>query len=270
MLLFHVYKLKYKNILYTVRSLPLNLHEMTAIITGAGGGMGQTFAISLAKKGVSLAICDINSKQLLATEEKLTAENTKIISKVLDVSIEKDVIAFINDVESTMGSIEILINNAGIHPLNNTQSIPVSEWDRVLAVNLRSCFLFSREVLPNMKKKRFGRIINIASEAGKGGGTIAAPHYAASKGAILAFTRNLAREVGSFGITVNAIAPGRINTAMSQSVTQEENQIFIERSSVKRLGDALDIANAVSFLASPDSSFITGETLNVNGGTLMD
>lgn len=250
--------------------LTYDLKKMTAIITGAGGGMGQAFATSLASKGVSVAICDINSDQLLATEEKLSRENTKIISKVMDVSIEKDVIAFIDDIKSTTGSIEILINNAGIHPLNNTQSITASEWDRVLAVNVRSCFLLCREVLPNMKKKRFGRIINIASEAGKGGGTIAAPHYAASKGAILAFTRNLAREVGSFGITVNAIAPGRINTPMSQSVTDEENQIFIERSSVKRLGNTLDIANAVNFLVSPDSSFITGETLNVNGGTLMD
>ena len=160
--------------------LTYDLKKMTAIITGAGGGMGQAFATSLASKGVSVAICDINSDQLLATEEKLSRENTKIISKVMDVSIEKDVIAFIDDIKSTTGSIEILINNAGIHPLNNTQSITASEWDRVLAVNVRSCFLLCREVLPNMKKKRFGRIINIASEAGKGGGTIAAPHYDAS------------------------------------------------------------------------------------------
>jgi 3-oxoacyl-[acyl-carrier protein] reductase len=248
----------------------VNLENMTAIVTGAGRGMGKAFAAELSARGAAVAICDIDPDTIAKTAAELAAKGGKVIHEQVDVSREPEVEAFVARVVKETGRLDILVNNAAIHPLKMIEEVTVEEWDRVLAVNLRSCFLFARAAVPHMRRQKFGRIISIASEAGKNGGTICAPHYAASKGAILAFTRNLARQVGADGITVNAIAPGRIATDMAGQVSAADNQIYVERSSVKRLGDPGDIANAVAFLADPRSSFVTGETLNVNGGTLMD
>ena len=245
-------------------------HELTAVVTGAGRGMGLAFARELAARGATVALCEVDAALLADAAEELRGNGWRVLAEAVDVALETQVAEFLERVAATTGSIDILVNNAGIHPLHSIDQIDVAEWDRVLAVNLRSCFLFSRAVLPGMRARGFGRIISVASEAGKAGGTIAAPHYAASKGAILAFTRNLARQVGSDGITVNAIAPGRIATAMAGAVSPEENQVFIDRSAVKRLGEPAEAAHAVAFLADPASGFITGETINVNGGTLMD
>ena len=244
--------------------------ELTAVVTGAGRGMGLAFARELAARGATVALCDVDAGLLADAAEELRDEGRRVLAEAVDVAQERQVAGFVERVAAATGSIDILVNNAGIHPLHTIDQIDVAEWDRVLAVNLRSCFLFSRAVLPGMRARGFGRIISVASEAGKAGGTIAAPHYAASKGAILAFTRNLARQVGSDGVTVNAIAPGRIATAMAGAVSPEENQVFIDRSAVKRLGQPAEAAHAVAFLADPASGFITGETINVNGGTLMD
>jgi 3-oxoacyl-[acyl-carrier protein] reductase len=125
-------------------------------------------------------------------------------------------------------------------------------------------------MLTAMRKRKFGRIVNISSEAGKNGGTVAAPHYCASKGGVLAFTRNLAQQVGAYGVTVNAICPGRIASKMSGAVSPAKNQKFIDKSIIKRLGSPEDIAFAVSYLANRRSGFVTAETMNVNGGTLRD
>ena len=244
--------------------------ELTAVVTGAGRGMGLAFARELAARGATVALCDVDAGLLADAAEELRDEGRRVLAEAVDVAQERQVAGFVERVAAATGSIDILVNNAGIHPLHTIDQIDVAEWDWVLAVNLRSCFLFSRAVLPGMRARGFGRIISVASEAGKAGGTIAAPHYAASKGAILAFTRNLARQVGSDGVTVNAIAPGRIATAMAGAVSPEENQVFIDRSAVKRLGQPAEAAHAVAFLADPASGFITGETINVNGGTLMD
>ena len=244
---------------------------MTALVTGAARGMGQEFALELARGGASVAICDVNEEGLMETEEAIRANEGKAVGRaIVDVSQEGQVTDFVRLVEERAGSVDILVNNAAIHPLHNIDEITLEEWDTVLAINLRSCYLFCKAVLPGMRSRGFGRIISIASEAGKNGGTICAPHYAASKGAILALTRNLARSVGADGVTVNAIAPGRIATAMAGQVSDEENQVYIDKSSVKRLGKPSDIARVVAFLADRQSDFITGETLNINGGTLMD
>ncbi|HUV09119.1 MAG TPA: SDR family oxidoreductase [Spirochaetia bacterium] len=249
----------------------MQLKGLVGIVTGAGQGMGREFAFALAREGARVAICDI---QIEAIEEtaRLVREQTsaQVLSRVVDVSEQDQVDRFTQAVLSEWGKVEILVNNAAIHPLHRIEEITSDEWDKVLAINLKSLFLFCRAILPAMRRQKFGRIINIASEAGKNGGTISGLHYAASKGGVLSFTRNLARQVGSDGITVNAIAPGRIATPMALKVSKEENQIFIDRSAVKRLGEAADIARTVVFLSSPAAGFITGETLNVNGGTLMD
>ncbi len=249
----------------------MELREMTAIVTGAARGMGRAFAEELAARGATVAVCDVNREELEKTAREIGSRfKARVIAEAVDVSSEEQVRRFVARVEREAGRVDVLVNNAAIHPLHMIEEITADEWDKVLGVNLRSAFLFSRAVLPGMRKRRFGRIISIASEAGKNGGTIAAPHYAASKGAILGFTRNLARAVGAEGVTVNAIAPGRIATAMAGQVPPEQNQIYIDRSAVKRLGKPEDVAWAVAFLADERSSFVTGETLNINGGTLMD
>lgn len=249
----------------------MDLKNNSALITGAAQGMGKVFARELARAGANIAMCDINEELLRQTAAELSKDtDVKTVAGRVDVSNEAEVNSFVKEVERQLGRIDILVNNAAIHPLHPIEEIISEEWDRVLAVNLKGYFFFSKAVLKGMRRRKYGRIINIASEAAKNGGTICALHYAASKGAVLSFTRNLAKQVGADKITVNAIAPGRIATPMASSVSDEENQVFIDKSVVKSLGRPEDIANAVLFLASKRASFVTGETMNINGGTLMD
>ena len=248
----------------------MNLKDNVAIVTGAAQGMGREFAQQLASAGADVAICDLKEELLKKAEEELKGLGIRVLARRVDVTQEDQVNSFVQQVEKEFARIDILVNNAAIHPLHSIEEISSDEWDLVLRVNLKGYFFFAKAVLGAMRRQRYGRIISISSEAGKNGGTICGLHYAAAKGGVLSFTRNLAKQVGGEGITVNAIAPGRIATPMSGAVSDEENQVFIDKSVVKKLGKPSDIANAVLFLASPQSAFITGETLNVNGGTLMD
>lgn len=248
-----------------------SLKGMRAIITGAAQGMGKGIALYLASCGVDIAICDLKEDTLEKTAEEIRLKTgQQVIAQALDITQEEAVKEFVAEILSTFGEIDILVNNAGIHPLKPIEEIEGDEWDLVFAVNVKASFYFCKAVLPAMRERKFGRIINISSEAGKNGGTVAALHYAASKGAVLAFVRNLAQQVGADGITVNAIAPGRIMTAMSSAVSPEENQKFIDNSITKSLGTPEDIAYAVGYLASREASFVTAETMMVNGGTLRD
>ncbi len=249
----------------------MDLGDKVAIISGAAQGMGRVFSSRLAQAGANVALCDVNQELLEEAGEAIGTEHAgAVLTRSVDVSQEAAVEDFVQHVLRVWGRVDVLVNNAAIHPLHTIEEISAEEWDRVLAVDLKGYFLTAKAVLPAMRRQKFGRIINISSEAGKNGGTICGLHYAAAKGGVLAFTRNLAKQVGADGITVNAIAPGRIDTPMAGAVSPAENQVFIERSVVKRLGKPHDVANAVLFLASSESGFVTGETLNVNGGTLMD
>jgi len=249
----------------------LDFIGQTAIVTGAAQGIGRAIAAELAAQGANLAICDLKIDKMasFATEIAPTAKGEILVRRV-DLGDARQIDDFVREVEQRFTRIDILVNNAGVHPLHTIEEISDEEWDLVLAVNLKAHFHFCKAVLPGMRRRKYGRIINISSEAGKNGGTIAALHYSASKGGVLAFTRNLAQQVGADGITVNAICPGRIASEMSGAVSPEENQRFIEKSIVKRLGTPEDIAFAVGYLAHPRASFVTAETMNVNGGTLRD
>ena len=248
-----------------------NLNGKAAIVTGAAQGMGKAIALQLAQSGADVAICDIKEDELkTACDELKKSTGKRIYMKQVDISKQNQVNEFVADVEKEFGKVDILVNNAGIHPLHPIEDISSDEWDLVFAVNIKAHFFFCKAVIPGMRKRKFGRIICISSEAGKNGGTVAALHYAASKGAVLSFVRNLAQQVGADGITVNAIAPGRIQTAMSATATPEQTQKFLDKSIIKRLGSPDDIAYAVCYLASEEASFVTAETMAVNGGTLRD
>jgi len=247
------------------------LEGETAIVTGAAQGIGRAIAVEFAAEGANVAICDVQADRLATVADELRKCGTgNILARTVDLSKENEIYDFVRLVIHNFEHIDILVNNAGIHPLHMIEEISSEEWDLVLCVNLKAHFHFCKAVLPGMRHRKYGRIINISSEAGKNGGTVAALHYVASKGGVLAFTRNLAQQVGSDGITVNAICPGRIESEMSGAVSSEENQKFIDKSIIKRLGSPSDIAFAVRYLAHPRASFVTAETMNVNGGTLRD
>ncbi len=249
----------------------MDVKGLAAMVTGAGQGMGRAFAFELARAGADVAIGDVNEKTLADTAQEIGRETgRKVYRQVVDISRQDQVRDFVRNAERDLGKVDVLVNTAAIHPLHPIEEITEEEWDKVLAVNLKGMFFLCQAVIPGMRQRKFGRIINISSEAGKNGGTIAGLHYAATKGAVLSFTRNLAKQVGADGITVNAVAPGRIATAMAKQVSPEENQVFIDKSVIKRLGDPEDVAYAVLYLASRRASFVTGETMMVNGGTLMD
>jgi 3-oxoacyl-[acyl-carrier protein] reductase len=243
----------------------------TALVTGAAQGIGKAIAAAFVERDANVAVCDVRLEKLesFAREVAPKAKGSIFVARV-DLSSAKEILAFVAAVENRFGGVDILVNNAGIHPLHPILEIAEEEWDQVMSVNLTAQFRFCKAVLPGMRRRKYGRIINISSEAGKNGGTVAAAHYAASKGGVLAFTRNLSQQVGADGITVNAICPGRIATEMSGAVSPEENQKFIDKSIVKRLGSPEDIAFAVCYLADRRAGFVTAETMNVNGGTLRD
>lgn len=249
----------------------MELEGHSAIITGAARGIGKAIAGELAARGASIAICDIEERSLAETAAGIRqAAEVEVLERALDITDEEAVDAFVSEVASRLGGIRILVNNAGIHPLHRLEEISNDEWDRVLAVNLKAQFFFCKAVVPIMRGQHYGRIVNIASEAGKNGGTLAAAHYAASKGGVLALTRNLAQQVGPDGITVNAICPGRIASSMAGTADSPQNKRFIENSALRRIGDPDDVAFAVAYLASPRAGFITAESMMVNGGTLRD
>jgi 3-oxoacyl-[acyl-carrier protein] reductase len=247
------------------------LEGQVAIVTGSAQGLGRAIAEELLRQGADVALCDLKLDKLKDFAREMEGAGPgSIFCAQVDLAQGQAIRAFVAAVEQKFSRIDILVNNAGIHPLHMIEDITDEEWDLVLAINLKAQHLFCQAVLPGMRRRQYGRIINISSEAGKNGGTVAAPHYCASKGGVLAYTRNLAQQVGADGITVNAICPGRIATEMSGAVSPAENQKFIDKSIIKRLGAPEDIGFAVGYLASRRAGFVTAETMNVNGGTLRD
>lgn len=243
----------------------------TAIITGAAQGIGREIALTFAREGINIGICDIDTEALKEAEQAIKREaEIEVIAEQVDTSNPSQVQTFTRHLEQRFGTIDILVNNAAINPITPIEEITPEEWDKVFAINMKGFFLFAQAVIPGMRTQKNGRIINMASGAGKNGGTFCGLHYAATKGAVMAFTRHLAKKLGPEGITVNAIAPGRIATPMAMAVSDEENQVYIDASALKKMGAPEDVANAALFLAGEQGKFITGETLNVNGGTIMD
>ena len=242
-----------------------------AIVTGAGRGIGRAIALVLAKNSAKMTISDIDRENAGKVCAEITAEGGEALAVQTNVADELQVQALVRQCLDRFGRIDILVNNAGIVSVGPVTEITPETWDRVMAVNLRGVFLCCRAVFPFMMAQRSGKIINIASVAGKrGGGLLGNSCYAASKGGVIAFTKGIAREAGPYGINVNAICPALTDTEMTGGLTAKQREAILQSMPLGRAGKPEDIAAAVCFLASDAAAFITGEIMDVDGGLMMD
>ena len=248
----------------------MRLQDRVAIVTGAAQGIGLGVARALAREGARVAACDLNSSALESLMSQVRSSGGQALALAMDVRRKDQIQRAVDQVLDTWGKIDLLVNNAGIYEVLPVEEISEEQWDRMLAINLKGTFLCCQAVIPAMKRQGSGCIVSMASSAGKTGGTLAGAHYSVSKAGIICLTKQLARELGPHGITVNAVAPGRIDTPMIHQASDEENEVFRLRTPLGRLGTPEDVAGAVVFLASTEASFITGEILDVNGGLLID
>ncbi|MDX8380081.1 MAG: 3-oxoacyl-ACP reductase FabG [Gallionella sp.] len=246
----------------------MTLQGQIALVTGASRGIGQAIALELGRQGATVIGTATRDKGAQAISDYLAASGIKGQGYTLNVNNIEQTEQVLADLRKQHGEIAILINNAGITRDNLLARMTDDEWDDVLATNLKSVFRLSRAVLRAMMKARGGRIISISSVVGSMGNAGQA-NYAASKAGMIGFTKSLAQEIGSRNITVNCVAPGFIDTDMTQTLGEEQRAKLIEHVPLKRLGKAADIAAAVGFLASPAAAYITGVTLHVNGGMYM-
>ncbi len=244
----------------------MNLENEIALVTGASRGIGKAIAETLAAAGATVigtATSDAGADKI--TEYLAPKGGKGMCLNVADDASIKDVTKAITD---EFGAVSILVNNAGITRDNLLMVMKDQQWDDIIQTNLTSIFRLSKTVLRPMMKARKGRIINIASVVGLTGNP-GQTNYAAAKAGIIGFSKSLAREIGSRNITVNVVAPGFIDTDMTRELPEEQREALISQIPLNKLGDPQDIANAVAFLASPEATYITGETINVNGGMYM-
>ena len=245
----------------------MNLSNKVAIITGSGRGIGRAIALKLAEVDATVVVNDID-EAAQAVAEEIQATGKKSLAVIANVSSAPDVARMIETTMATYGRIDILVNNAGINRDQLVLRMSDDDWDRVMDIDLKSVFLCTRAVLKHMLKARWGRVISIASIVGLVGNPGQA-NYAAAKAGIIGFTKSVAREVASRGITVNAIAPGFIDTEMTQRLKEDKRQELISRIPLGCLGSPGDVAEAVAFLASDEARYITGQVLAVDGGMTM-
>jgi len=246
----------------------MSLDDQTALVTGASRGIGKAILEELGKQGATVVGTATSATGAQSITENLQELGLKGCGKVLDVTDPDSVTAVVEAVQKEFGPVSILVNNAGITRDNLLMRMKEDEWDSVIQTNLTSVFRMSKACLRGMMKARFGRIITITSVIGATGNP-GQTNYAATKAGAAGFSRSLAREVGSRGITVNTVAPGFIDTDMTRILPEKQRNALQEQIALGRLGDVRDVANAVAFLASDAAAYITGETLHVNGGIHM-
>ena len=246
----------------------MSLTNQIALVTGASRGIGQAIALELGRQGATVIGTATSEAGAQAISQGFAAAGIKGAGRMLNVTDGAAVEALIKTIETDFGSVSILVNNAGITRDTLLMRMKDEDWDAVINTNLSSVFRTSKAVLRGMMKARHGRIINIASVVGATGNPGQA-NYAAAKAGLVGFAKSLAREVGSRGITVNTVAPGFIDTDMTRALSDEQRTALLGNIPLGRLGAAQDIANAVAFLASDAASYMTGETLHVNGGMFM-
>ena len=239
-----------------------------AVVTGAARGIGQAIAYNLAARGADIVLCDIKAEWLSESAEGVKNLGRKAYCFELDVTNATAVQNAFNDIAAETGRIDILVNNAGITKDGLLMRMSEEDWDAVLTVNLKGTFSCTKAVSRIMMKQRSGAIINIASVVGLMGNAGQA-NYAASKGGVIAFTKSVAKELSSRNIRANAVAPGFISSKMTDALSDEVRQKMLEAIPLSSFGTPQDVANAVAFLASDQSSYITGQVISVNGGMVM-
>jgi 3-oxoacyl-[acyl-carrier protein] reductase len=249
------------------------LDNRVAIVTGSGSkrGIGRTIALTLAKQGAAVVVADLNMDGIEDTVNAITEAGGKALGVELNVTNKESIDSMVEKVLETYDRIDILINNAGISQKVTVQDMTLEDITKVFNVNMFGLFLCSQAVLETMKKQKFGRIVSLSSVSAKrGGGVFGGPHYSASKAAVLGFSKNLAREVALDGITVNCVAPGLVNTDIWKSLPEEQAKNVIAGIPMGRPGETEEIAATIAFLASDEASYITGEEIDINGGSHMD
>ncbi len=252
----------------------MRFKDRIAIVTGAGSkrGIGRTTALTLAREGADVVVGDLDLQGAEAVVAEIKALGRRSLAVKVDVSKQEDISRLVQRVLDQFGRIDVLVNNAGITQPIKVLDMTEADWDRIITTNLKGTFLCSKAVLPAMIKQGYGRIVNLSSVSAKrGGGVFGGAHYSAAKAGILGFAKALAREVAGYGITVNSVAPGLIATDIRGGLESSERQK--EMSSdipCRRLGTPEDVAAAIAFLASEDAGYITGEEIDINGGSHMD
>ena len=242
----------------------MRLKGRVAIVTGGGGGIGRATCVAFAEEGADIVIPEVNMHNAESASEEITNLGRRCLVIETDVSDGDSVRDMVSNTLNEFGRIDILVNNAGIFSYTRIDACTEAEWDRMMAVNLKGPFLCSQAVMQTMKEQRFGRIINLGSLAGQVGGLVASAPYSASKAGVMCLTKSLARVLGEYGITVNSIAPGIAATEMAKNHPDMTDQIPLGR-----VADASEIASAIVFLASDEGQYITGATIDVNGGIRM-
>jgi 3-oxoacyl-[acyl-carrier protein] reductase len=246
----------------------MDFQGRTSIVTGASQGIGKAIALELSREGVEVILVDIQKEKLEEVADKIRENKGKAVVFATDVSRLDEAMEVVEAVVKSKEKIDHLVNNAGITRDNLLMRMKEEEWDSVLKVNLKGVFNFSKAVIRNMINNRYGRIVNISSIVGLIG-NVGQCNYSASKAGVIGFTKSLAREVASRGITVNAVAPGYIATQMTESLPESVQQKFRDWIPVKRFGTPEEITHAVKFLLSDEAAYITGQVINVNGGMFM-
>jgi NAD(P)-dependent dehydrogenase (short-subunit alcohol dehydrogenase family) len=246
------------------------LDGQVAIVTGAGSGMGAAAARALAREGARVVVADVNGPAAEAVAGELAAAGRPALALAVDVSRPADTRRLVEATVAHFGTVDILACIAGVLRTSAVDQIDEAEWDLVLDVNLKGVFLCAQAVLPVMKAKHVGRIIILASLAGRATSTLGGAHYTASKAGVLGLSRHLARELAPYGINVNAINPGIIDTPMVRAnTTPERLERVIDAIPFKRMGTPAEVADLIVFLASPQSAYITGAAIDIHGGELI-
>ncbi|WP_101912948.1 SDR family NAD(P)-dependent oxidoreductase [Megasphaera vaginalis (ex Bordigoni et al. 2020)] len=251
----------------------LDFKDQVVIVTGSGSpkGIGRVIAKTFSQQGAQLIIADINMEGVKETVEMITAAGGKAEGVRLDVTSKESCQAMVDHVMNTYGRLDVLINNAGVSQHVTVEDMTLEDMKRIFNVNMFGLFLCTQACMKPMVEAGYGRIVNLSSVSAKrGGGIFGGAHYSAAKAAVLAFSKNLSREISQKGVTINSVCPGLINTEIWKSLPQEEAQKVIDGIPMGRPGETQEVADTIVFLASKEASYITGEEIDINGGQHMD